>query len=289
VTGAAASSGAQTGLRISGWQPGNTITLDFTVNGAPRRLILLPESGSPAPYGSNGPDPSATVLRIDMGGTFSTAASAIQAALAPLGITVNTAAGNTLQFLDDGAGNTTDVTGLSADITMTRFDSGNAELPFFVDSGANNAAFAGNEFAGLAQRLKVNPDLRADPSALVKFASTTPQGDTTRPDFLIKALTTTTRAFQPLSNGGTGPAFVSTVADFTRRLVETQGANAEAAQRLDEGQGIALAAVEARFAEKSGVNIDQEMAQLVLLQNAYGANARVMTAIRDMLDLLMRM
>jgi flagellar hook-associated protein 1 FlgK len=31
------------------------------------------------------------------------------------------------------------------------------------------------------------------------------------------------------------------------------------------------------------------MSELVQLQTAYGANARVMTAIRDMLDLLMRM
>jgi flagellar hook-associated protein 1 len=78
------------------------------------------------------------------------------------------------------------------------------------------------------------------------------------------------------------------VTDFVRRVVETHGANAEAAQRLDEGQGIALAAVESRFAEKSGVNVDQEMSQLVQLQTAYGANARVMTAIRDMFDILMR-
>ena len=71
-------------------------------------------------------------------------------------------------------------------------------------------------------------------------------------------------------------------------MVEAQGANAEHAERLDEGQSVALAAIESRFAEESGVNIDQEMAQLVQLQTAYGANARVMTAVRDMMDLLMR-
>ena len=63
----------------------------------------------------------------------------------------------------------------------------------------------------------------------------------------------------------------------------------KAAARLDEGQSVALAAIESRFAETSGVNIDQEMAQLVTLQMAYGANARVMTAVRDMMDMLMRM
>jgi flagellar hook-associated protein 1 FlgK len=41
--------------------------------------------------------------------------------------------------------------------------------------------------------------------------------------------------------------------------------------------------------EKSGVNVDQEMAHLIALQTAYGANARVMSAIKEMLELLMRM
>jgi flagellar hook-associated protein 1 FlgK len=57
---------------------------------------------------------------------------------------------------------------------------------------------------------------------------------------------------------------------------------------MHEGQQVALATIETRFAESAAVNIDQEMAQLVQLQTAYGANARVMTAVRDMLDMLMR-
>ena len=75
----------------------------------------------------------------------------------------------------------------------------------------------------------------------------------------------------------------------SRRVVETQGANAQTAQRLNEGQKVALAAIESRFGEVSGVNIDQEMSQLVQLQTAYGANARVLTAVREMMDTLMRM
>lgn len=73
-----------------------------------------------------------------------------------------------------------------------------------------------------------------------------------------------------------------------RRIIEVQGAAAEAAARLDEGQRVALAAIEGRFAQVSGVDIDEEMTQLVMLQTAYGANARVMTAVREMLDTLMR-
>ena len=39
----------------------------------------------------------------------------------------------------------------------------------------------------------------------------------------------------------------------------------------------------------ASVNIDQEMANLLGLQNSYAANARVLSAVKDMLDTLMRM
>ena len=37
------------------------------------------------------------------------------------------------------------------------------------------------------------------------------------------------------------------------------------------------------------MNIDQEMANLLTLQNAYAANARVLTTIKAMFDTLMQM
>jgi flagellar hook-associated protein 1 FlgK len=43
-----------------------------------------------------------------------------------------------------------------------------------------------------------------------------------------------------------------------------------------------------RLNDSSGVNIDQEMANLLNLQNAYAANARVLSAVKEMLDILMK-
>jgi flagellar hook-associated protein 1 FlgK len=48
-------------------------------------------------------------------------------------------------------------------------------------------------------------------------------------------------------------------------------------------------ALQQRFNEGSSVNVDQEMANLLALQSAYAANARVMSTVRDMLDTLMKM
>ncbi len=45
-------------------------------------------------------------------------------------------------------------------------------------------------------------------------------------------------------------------------------------------------ALQARFDNDTGVNSDQEMATLIELQAAYAANARMITAVRDMFDIL---
>ena len=47
-------------------------------------------------------------------------------------------------------------------------------------------------------------------------------------------------------------------------------------------------ALEQRFNDSAAVNIDQEMAHLLQLQNAYAANARVLTTVKEMLDQLLR-
>jgi flagellar hook-associated protein 1 len=304
VTGESVAGGIN--IDLAGLQDGNAVTVDYTVNGQPQRVFLMPtHGGAPAaiPAAEFG-DPAATVIRFNIsapgGVDGATALSDIQAALTAAGIslTVSAPAPGTgaLRFVSSSAA--TGVTAASAAITVTGMTTGNEELPFFVDSGANNDAFTGSferrsQLSGFAQRIRVNPalnDNRAQALVVFSTAPATPQGDTTRPQFLVDALTKSTRAFSSIAGiGGRGAGYVSTVADFARRVVEAQGANAEAAESLDEGQSIALASVEARFAEKAGVNVDQEMSQLVQLQTAYGANARVMTAIRDMLDILMRM
>ena len=48
-----------------------------------------------------------------------------------------------------------------------------------------------------------------------------------------------------------------------------------------------LEGLEARFAQRSGVDVDTEMAAMVTLQNAYAANARVMSTVQAMWDALL--
>jgi flagellar hook-associated protein 1 FlgK len=172
---------------------------------------------------------------------------------------------------------------------------GAVSLPLFVDGPAPSSrpytgvSPSGSQLTGFAQRITVNQAVVDDKSLLVKHAPTTLAGDPARPQALLDGLTKAQRTFTAATGvGGMNQPYAGTAADFARRVVETRGAQSELASRMHEGQQVALATIETRFAESAAVNIDQEMAQLVQLQTAYGANARVMTAVRDMLDMLMR-
>ena len=68
-----------------------------------------------------------------------------------------------------------------------------------------------------------------------------------------------------------------------------QRSGKSAAANLQEGQSVVVQSLQERFNESAGVNIDQEMANLLNLQNAYAANARVLSAVKEMLDQLMQL
>ena len=67
---------------------------------------------------------------------------------------------------------------------------------------------------------------------------------------------------------------------------QSQAANA--ATNLQQGQDTVVSALQQRFNQQSGVNIDTEMSNLIALQNAYSANARVMSSIQSMMTALMQ-
>ena len=56
----------------------------------------------------------------------------------------------------------------------------------------------------------------------------------------------------------------------------------------DSGQSVVLNTLQKKVTDASGVNIDDEMAHLLALQNAYSANARVMSSIKQMYDTLIQ-
>jgi flagellar hook-associated protein 1 FlgK len=220
--------------------------------------------------------------------------TALNSALGATGLVFDNPSGSILRVLDDGAPDLVDVDVFSASITASAFNDGELSLPFFVDGGSNSlytefVTATGPQKLGFASRIAVNPELRADSSRLVLYDVTTQGGDPARPQFLDEQLTAIARLYSPASGIGTDTQpYEGSLNDFIRQAISMQGSASENAKRLKEGQDIVVNALQERFSERASVNIDAEMARLLQLQTAYGANARIISAVKEMIDLLMK-
>jgi len=298
--GSAAVAGAQTGFDIdlAGLQTGNTISLTYTDTSGPTQIqvtLVRVDDPSVLPLSNNATaNPNDQVIGIDFSGGMASVITQLTTALGGANLSFSNPSGQVLRVLDDGAAGLSDVDALSATRTITSLTAGTAELPFFLDgttpySGAITAA--GFQSTGFASRIAVNPQLLGDPSRTVIF-STAPQtaaGDTTRPDFLYDRLVSGQYQFSAAAGVGTSASpFTGTLESFTRQFLAQQGQAADAAAQVKQGQDVVLNTLEQKFNASAGVNIDQEMANLLALQNAYAANARVMSVVKDMFQALMK-
>jgi flagellar hook-associated protein 1 FlgK len=222
------------------------------------------------------------VIEIDMRAGAASIATQIQAALGP-GFSVTNPSGSVLRVLDDGAAATTDVSALRITDPVLRL---------FTDNGP--AAYTGSttasaERTGFSSRITVNPEAMGDSRAFVAWTAGSPVADPTRPTRMADRFRTERFTFGSDTGLGSGStAFTGTSGSFLRQVVTQRGAQAESASRVLEGQQIVMNNLAERRQDKSGVDIDTEMARLITIQNAYAANARVMTAVRDLFDILMR-
>jgi flagellar hook-associated protein 1 FlgK len=170
--------------------------------------------------------------------------------------------------------------------------SGNPQVALFTDTGSaytGAISSSGSQITGLAGRLSVNTGLVNDPSKLVLYGTGTAAGDTKRVDFIMSQLTKATFQYTPSEGVGSASApFKGTLLSYMQQFTSAQGAQASAAKQLASGQDVVLATLQEKMTTSSGVNIDDEMAHLLSLQNAYSANARVMSTVNDMYKTLMQ-
>lgn len=298
TAGTAATSGAQSGfdIDIGALAAGDRITINYTdsLTNTPRTITLMRvDDPSVLPLSDN---VTATandkVYGIDFSGGISTAYGLIANAIGSTGMVASNPAGTTLRVLNDGPGNIVTVNSLSTTVTETSLAGGGSELPFFTDGSSAYTGVVGAfgaQSVGFAGRITVNGALALDPSKLVIYQSGVAAGDSTRPDFLYQQLSGASLQFSPSTGIGTqGSPFSGSISTYLRQVISLQGQAADAANSLKQGQDVVLASLQQRFDESANVNIDEEMASLLTLQNAYAANARVLSAVRDMLDTLMR-
>lgn len=297
VPGAAATSGAASGFDVDlgGLLAGNTFTLDYRdlIGGLDQRVTFVrvdDPAALPLANGFTG-DPTDQVVGIDFSGGMASVVAQIQAALGA-GFAVSNPAGNTIRILDDGVAGTTDVNALSAVRTSTVIGGGDLALPLFTDAAGQ--PYSGNpaglgQMVGFAGRIGLNSLLRSDPSGLVAYAGAVGAGDPARPQALVDRLVDAAFTFPAGVGVGTAASpFVGSIGEFVGEILGQRGALAEAAGARNDAQQATVASLNGRLSESAAVNIDEEMAHLVELQNAYAANARLMSVVKDLFDLLMQ-
>jgi len=100
-----------------------------------------------------------------------------------------------------------------------------------------------------------------------------------------------------IANSGLGPdgtlsspfATPARLFDYATRVTAVQVGDRAAATAAKDTATTLRDGLAAKFKAASGVDTDQEMALMVTLQNAYAANARVMSTVQTMWDSLLGM
>ena len=294
-------SGTQSGFDIdlNGLLDGNSIRLTYTDNLTnTQRTVTLMRVDDPTalPLSNTASiDPNDKVIGIDFSGGPASIVNQLNAALGATALQFSNPSGTTLRILDDGGLDRVNVDAASATKTVTTLAGGAPQLPFFLDGGSPFTGAMrsdGSQARGLAGRIVVNAGLVADPSKLVVYQTSpaTPAGDATRPNFIFDQIYNAATAFSPESGIGSAAApFTGSIRSFLRQVISQQGEAADGAANLKQGQDVVFNALQQRFNDNAGVNIDEEMANLLSLQNSYAANARVLSAVKDMFDTLLRM
>jgi flagellar hook-associated protein 1 FlgK len=288
--------GTATGFNVdlSQLQSGNIVHLTYTDNTTNIQhqisIVRVDDPGVLPLTDTVTNDPNDKVVGIDFSGGMSSVVSQLNTALGSAHLSFSNT-GSNLTALDDGTG-FAKINSASATTTVSSLIGGSAQFPLFTDgsnpyTGAITAA--GSQWVGLASRLQVNPAVAGDPSKLVQYSASTFSGDTTRPDFIYQQLTSSTYLYSAQAGiGTTATPFNATLSNYAQQIVSNQGDAATAAQQLASGQDVVVNTLQQKFNEKAGINIDQEMANLLTLQNAYAANAQVMSVVKSMFQSLMQ-
>jgi flagellar hook-associated protein 1 len=291
TSGTAVTSGSQAGFAVDvgALLPGNTVQVSYTDAQSVQHTVTIVALGAGGSLPAQSANSSNPVVGVNFAGGMSAAIAQLNAALGT-NLQFSNPSGTVLQVLNNGGGNV--VNSLTATSTVTSLQSGSAQLPLFTDgntpiTGAITAG--GSQTAGLAGVIEVNPALVASPSDLVTYAANTAAGDPTRPDFLLSQMTTATLTYSAATGLGSATApYSGTLAQYMSAIVTQQSQAATAATNLQQGQDTVLTALQQRFNDQSGVNIDTEMSNLIALQNAYSANARVMSTVEQMMTTLLQ-
>lgn len=177
-------------------------------------------------------------------------------------------------------------------------------LPLFTDAAGAVPSGGGTPpqsgYVGFAAQIQVNPAVAANPAAVRDGLPSANTGALAGFSDTINAVLnnvlgnaplagTHTTALGPDGNLNASYATPATLAAFAATLVGTQANDsATASARLDTEQAVQTS-LQGKLSAETGVNMDTEMSNMIALQNAYGANAKIIGAVQGMFATLLGM
>lgn len=183
----------------------------------------------------------------------------------------------------------TEIDALAMDLALrfqtTETDPGRApgDPALFTDAG--QAVVPGQPITGLAQRLALNSAARPDSGAVWRIrdglsaATPGPAGDNQRLAAMVRA---TESLGTSITTGATR--------HFSGHIADLQSLSAVRQIEAERSQSFAAAQLEGLTIRglQGGVDTDEQMQRLLLIQQSYAANARVIETVGTLLDTLIR-
>lgn len=155
----------------------------------------------------------------------------------------------------------------------------------FTDNGV---AFSAGNLEGLASRFQVNETVSLSGDAEVwrirdglGAAAPGSPSDTAQISAFVSALNTPVDA-----SADTGLSSSITLQDFAAEMVTSQATERVRAESNLSAARSAAEVVDGARRNAEGVNIDDEMQRLLLIEQSFAANSRVLTTVSSMIDTL---
>ncbi|QOG19415.1 MULTISPECIES: flagellar hook-associated protein FlgK [Bradyrhizobium] len=287
-------------LDLAGAQAGNTVNITYTdtATNTQRQVTLVNVTDPAALPLQNATNANPMRVGVNFSSGMGAIASALNTALAGSHLSFSAApspaTATTLRVTDDNTG-LAKINSASTSKTMSSLASGNPQLALFTDGGqalyTGAITASGSQMTGLAGRIAVNTQLVADPTKLSVYNTSpvTPPGDTTRSDYLYSQLTSAVFSYSPTTGlGSANQPFTGSVSNYLQQFLSVQANASTQATQLQQGQSVVVSTLQAKFNSTSSVNLDSEMSNLIQLQNAYAANAHVMSVVQSMMNTLIQ-
>ena len=278
-------------IDLANVQPGNDFTVAYNVNGVDHNVrVVRVDDPTKLPMDTTGPN-GERVIGLDFSGGIGAVASALDTALGSA-ISVTNPAGTTLQIVDDGVAGTSDVNSLASHTTVTANQGAGMAFSLFTDTG--NASFTNSldgtpQKVGFSGRITVNAAIITDNTLLVKYDAAASLGETGRPKFLLSQLENSAFSSDQKTSIETGSFRLNgNTQDMIGQMLNFQGISISSAYAEGQTRENSFEAVSQRMNSEYAVNIDEEMARLMELQNSYAASARVVSIVQELLVSLMR-